>query len=71
LTTQHHSLRKTLALTSPTSGGRSDGIVRSRTQATDVVYVLFFVCVMDQSLTPLSVSDYVTTTTTADLLVLT
>jgi hypothetical protein len=32
-----------LALTSPTSGGRSDGIVRSRTQATELVLVKYFV----------------------------
>jgi hypothetical protein len=31
------SIRKTLALTSPTSGGHSVGIVRSRTQATEFV----------------------------------
>jgi hypothetical protein len=30
------SIRKTLALTSPTSGGRSVGIVRSRTQDTQL-----------------------------------
>jgi hypothetical protein len=29
------SIRKRLALTSPTSGGRSVGVVRSRTQATE------------------------------------
>jgi hypothetical protein len=33
------SIRKKLTLTSPTSGGRSVGIVRSRTQTT--VFVLF------------------------------
>jgi hypothetical protein len=32
------SMRKTLAITSPTSGGRSVGIVRSRIQATEFVY---------------------------------
>jgi hypothetical protein len=31
-------IRKTLALTSPTSGGRSVGIVRSRTQQRSLVY---------------------------------
>jgi hypothetical protein len=41
LTTGHSSLQK-LALTSPTRGGRSVGIVRSRTQATE--FVLDFVC---------------------------
>jgi hypothetical protein len=30
-----------LALTSPTSGGRSVGLVRSRTQATEFVFVCF------------------------------
>jgi hypothetical protein len=37
LTTREPSIRKTLALISPTSGGRSVGIVRSRTQATEFV----------------------------------
>jgi hypothetical protein len=32
-----------LALTSPTSGGRSVGIVRLRTEATEFVLFLFFV----------------------------
>jgi hypothetical protein len=36
----HPSIRKMLALTSPTSGGRSVGSVRSRTQATEFVVVL-------------------------------
>jgi hypothetical protein len=35
LTTRHHSISKKLALTSPTSGGPSVDIVRSRTQATE------------------------------------
>jgi hypothetical protein len=35
------SIRKKLAITSPTSGGRSAGIVRSRTQATEFSLVLF------------------------------
>jgi hypothetical protein len=35
LTTRHPSICKKLALTSPTSGGSSAGIVRSRTQATE------------------------------------
>jgi hypothetical protein len=35
LTTRHPSIRKSLVLTSPTSGDRSVGIVRSRTQATE------------------------------------
>jgi hypothetical protein len=34
LTMRHSSIRKKLALTSPTSGGRSVGIVRSRIEAT-------------------------------------
>jgi hypothetical protein len=33
------SIRKKLALTSSTSGGRSVGIVRSRTHATDLVFL--------------------------------
>jgi hypothetical protein len=32
------SIRKELVLTSPTSGGRSVGIVRSRTQATEFFF---------------------------------
>jgi hypothetical protein len=35
LTTRHPFIRKKLSLTSPTGGGRSVGIVRSRTQATE------------------------------------
>jgi hypothetical protein len=35
LTTRYPSIRKNLALTSPTSSGRSVGIVRLRTQATE------------------------------------
>jgi hypothetical protein len=30
-----------LALTSPTSGGRSVGIVRTRTQATEFIYIKY------------------------------
>jgi hypothetical protein len=41
LTTRHPSIRKKLTLTLPKSGGRSVGIVRSRTQATEFVFVLF------------------------------
>jgi hypothetical protein len=41
LTTQHLAMRKKLVLISPTSGGSSVGIVRSRTQATE--FVLFFI----------------------------
>jgi hypothetical protein len=40
LTTRYPSILKKLALTSPTSGSPSIGIVRSRTQATG--FVLFF-----------------------------
>jgi hypothetical protein len=36
----HHSIRKRLVLTSPTSGGRSVGIVRSRTQATEFSFLV-------------------------------
>jgi hypothetical protein len=35
LTTRHSSIRKKLLLTSPTSGGRSVGIVRSQTKVTE------------------------------------
>jgi hypothetical protein len=38
LTTRHPAIRKKLALTSPTSGGRSVGVVRSQTQATEFVF---------------------------------
>jgi hypothetical protein len=41
LTTQHPSISKNLALTLPTSGSCSVGIVRSQTQATEFVLVLF------------------------------
>jgi hypothetical protein len=34
------SIRKTLAITSPTSGGRSVGIVRSRTQTMEFFLVM-------------------------------
>jgi hypothetical protein len=44
-------IRKKLALTSPTSGGRSVGIVRSRTLATELLsccvdswFILFYFC---------------------------
>jgi hypothetical protein len=37
LTMRHPSNPQKLALTSPTSGGRSVGIVRSRTKATELV----------------------------------
>jgi hypothetical protein len=43
LTTQHPSIRKKLVLTSPTSCGRSVGIVRSRTQATEFVYLFVYI----------------------------
>jgi hypothetical protein len=36
-----------LVLTSPTSGSRSVGIVRSRTQATESVFVCFFITGLD------------------------
>jgi hypothetical protein len=35
LTTRYPSIRIKLAVTSPTRGGRSVGIIRSRTQATE------------------------------------
>jgi hypothetical protein len=39
---------KKWAITSPTSGGRLVGIVRSRTQAMEFVFCLFFyVCVIE------------------------
>jgi hypothetical protein len=37
LTMRHPSIRKKVALTSPTSGGLSVGRVRSRTKATELV----------------------------------
>jgi hypothetical protein len=37
-----HSIRKTLALASPTSRGRSVGIVRSRTKATEFSAVILY-----------------------------
>jgi hypothetical protein len=40
------SIRNKLAITSPTSGGRSVGIVRSRTQTMEF---FFFGCVVDSS----------------------
>jgi hypothetical protein len=42
LTTRHPSIRKRLVLTSSTSGGRTVGIVRSLTQATEFVFYLLF-----------------------------
>jgi hypothetical protein len=39
-------IRKTFALTSPTRGGRSVGIVRSRTQATEFNFSFFFISFM-------------------------
>jgi hypothetical protein len=42
LTTRHLSIRRKLALTLPTSGIRSVGIVRSQTQATKFVSVCFY-----------------------------
>jgi hypothetical protein len=38
LTTRHPSIRKNLALTSPTSDGFSVGIVPSRIKATELLY---------------------------------
>jgi hypothetical protein len=38
LTRWHHSIHKSLPLTSPTSGGRSFGIVHSRTKATEFLF---------------------------------
>jgi hypothetical protein len=35
-----------LALTSPTSGGRSVGIVRFRTQATEVIIIIFIIIIL-------------------------
>jgi hypothetical protein len=40
LTTRHPSIREKLAVTSPTNGGRSAGIVCSQTQATEFVFVV-------------------------------
>jgi hypothetical protein len=41
LTMRHASIRKKLAITSPTSCDRSVGIVRSRTQATEFFKIAF------------------------------
>jgi hypothetical protein len=41
MTTRHPLYPQKLALTSPTSGGRSVGIVRLRTQAMEFVVCLF------------------------------
>jgi hypothetical protein len=43
LTTRHPCIRKKLALTSPTSGGSSVGIVRLRTKATELLllYIIY------------------------------
>jgi hypothetical protein len=38
LTTRYSSIRKKLALSSPTSGGRTVGIVRSQTEATEFFF---------------------------------
>jgi hypothetical protein len=46
LTTRHLSIPKNLTLTSPASGGHSVGIVRPRTQATELfMYALQLSCV--------------------------
>jgi hypothetical protein len=42
LTTRHPSIRNKLALTWPTSGDRSVGIVRSRTQATEFICFYYY-----------------------------
>jgi hypothetical protein len=42
--TMRHPLSAKLALTSPTSGGRSVGIVCSHTKATEFVYLIIFEC---------------------------
>jgi hypothetical protein len=39
LTTRHHFYPQKSALISPTNGGRSVGVVRSRTQATEFFFV--------------------------------
>jgi hypothetical protein len=39
-------IRKKLAITSPTSGSRSVGIVRSRTQTMEFLVVCLFVCLL-------------------------
>jgi hypothetical protein len=46
LTTLHPSIRKKLPLTSPKNGGRSVGIVRLRTRATE--FLLLLLCVVDE-----------------------
>jgi hypothetical protein len=47
--------QQTLALTSPTSGGRSVGIVRYRTQATDSVFISFSTYFADRRSLPSAV----------------
>jgi hypothetical protein len=46
LTTRHPSIRKKLALTSPTSGGHSVGIVRSRTKASELVIIIIIIIII-------------------------
>ena len=47
-----------LALTSPTGGGRSVGIVRVRTKATEFVYLVHTVAPCYNNLKPLKLSRY-------------
>jgi hypothetical protein len=51
------TIRKTLALTSPTSGGRSVGIVRSRTKAMELLLLLLLLLL----LTYKTVSEFIAT----------
>jgi hypothetical protein len=55
------SIRKKLAITSPTSGGRSVGVVRSRTQAMEF-FLIYLVKIAVSS------PDYVQTFSLRDLL---
>jgi hypothetical protein len=47
-----------LALTSPTSGGHSVGIVRSRTKATELLFLNFVVCILLRVLDQVKVQGF-------------
>jgi hypothetical protein len=54
LTTQHRSIRKTFAVTSPESGGRSVSVVRSWTQATEFNHGVITVCCAHRCTNPVT-----------------
>jgi hypothetical protein len=58
LTTRHPSIRKKLTLTSPTSGGRSFGIILLRSKATEFSFFVFFTC-FNQEMEDRSLHTYV------------